>query len=61
MCVEGTILGCSKEAYDPYTGEVTTERRIVPTHYKFPQTGEILPVEDPENWTYDDAAEDRAA
>jgi hypothetical protein len=61
MCVEGMILGGRSEASDPETGEITTERRVVPTHYKYPQTGENLPVEDPENWTYDDAAEGSVA
>jgi hypothetical protein len=59
LCVEHMILGGCDEVCDPKSGEITTERRVVPTHYKFPQTGEILPVEDPENWTYDDAAEGR--
>jgi hypothetical protein len=38
---------------NPNTGEIPTlEWSVQPTHYKCPQTGALLPVENPETWVY---------
>jgi ferredoxin-NADP reductase len=38
---------------DPQTGEVTTStRRVLPSHFKCPQSGNCLDVENPEVWVY---------
>jgi hypothetical protein len=51
-------LGPVEEAVDPDTGEiVTTARWVLPTHYKCPQSGAVLPVENPEVWVYLDDGE----
>ena len=58
LCVEGMHLGPVEEAVDPDTGEIaTTARWVVPTHYKCPQSGALLPVENPEVWVYLDDGE----
>ena len=58
MCVEDMQLGPVEESADLETGEVTnTARRILPTHYKCPQSGAVLPVENPEVWVYLDGGE----
>ena len=60
---EGMELGPAVETADPETGEITnTSRAVLPTHYKSPQTGALLEVENPEIWVYpadDDAEADR--
>ena len=44
-------------APDPDTGEVHVQtRRVLPSHFKCPQTGAVLPVENPEIWVYHDAS-----
>ena len=41
------------EEVDPETGEVTPARvAVLPTHYKSPQTGALLEVENPHVWVY---------
>ncbi|RMG35306.1 MAG: hypothetical protein D6720_07430, partial [Gammaproteobacteria bacterium] len=52
LCVEGmTVPG--PERVDEETGEiVATPLPVLPTHYKCPQTGAALPVEDPTVWIY---------
>ena len=52
LCVEGmTVPG--PERIDEETGEiVATGLPVLPTHYKCPQTGAALPVEDPTVWIY---------
>ena len=58
LCVEGMHLGPMDEVVDPSTGEVvTTGRWVLPTHYKCPQSGAVLPVENPEVWVYLDDGE----
>lgn len=55
MCVQDMRLGGSVERIDPITGEVTEEVNIImPTHYKCPQSGAMLPIEDPGTWIYHD-------
>jgi putative DNA primase/helicase len=58
LCVEGMYLVPLEEAVDPDTGEVvTTARWVLPTHYKCPQSGAVLPVENPQAWVYLDDGE----
>jgi hypothetical protein len=53
LCVEDMRLGPSMERVDPETGEVITTGTLVPpTRYKCPQSGAVLPVEDPSQWRY---------
>jgi hypothetical protein len=52
LCVEQMTLP-GKEQIDTDTGEITHSHLVVkPTHYKCPQTGAVLPVEDPDVWIY---------
>jgi len=45
LCVEGMELGTGKDQVDAATGEVIPERlAVLPSHYKCPQTGAVLPV-----------------
>jgi hypothetical protein len=54
MCVEGMCLP-GTEQIDTDTGEITrSQLTIKPTHYKCPQSGAVLPVEDPNVWIYHD-------
>jgi len=53
LCVEGMTFGPDIESVDPQTGEVTTRaRRVLPSHFKCPQSGNCLDVENPEVWVY---------
>lgn len=57
LCVEGMVL--RKWLGDPYsTGEFDPSKAfdmpVLPTHYKCPQSGAALPVENPETWVYQD-------
>ena len=53
LCVENMELGTGKDQVDPATGEVMHELLLVlPSHYKCPQTGAVLPVENPAVWVY---------
>lgn len=53
LCVEDMRLARAIGEPDPETGEVRTEALMVlPSHYKCPQTGASLPVENPEIWIY---------
>lgn len=53
LCVEGMTFGCGVESIDAETGEVTTiPQRVLPSHFKCPQTGHCLEVENPEIWVY---------
>jgi len=52
LCVEQMALP-GKETIDTDTGEITHSHLVVkPTHYKCPQTGAVLPVENPDVWIY---------
>ena len=56
LCVEDMRLTTAAEP-DPDTGEVQVHTlRVVPSHFKCPQTGAVLPVENPEIWVYQDAS-----
>ena len=53
LCVEGMELGTGDERADAATGELVPERlAVLPSHYKCPQTGAVLPVENPAVWVY---------
>lgn len=53
LCVEDMRLTRTIGPPDPDSGEIKTEIVLVlPTHYKCPQSGAILPVENPEVWVY---------
>jgi uncharacterized protein YndB with AHSA1/START domain len=59
MCVEGMLLRMPAGDPDPDTGEVPMkEVRVLPSHYKCPQSGAALPVENPEVWVYLDDVTD---
>ena len=53
LCVEGMAAPTGAEAVDPETGEVIQATiAVLPTHYKSPQTGALLEVENPQVWVY---------
>jgi hypothetical protein len=53
LCVEGMVMPTDGEDVDPATGEVTPASfAVLPTHYKSPQTGALLEVENPHVWVY---------
>jgi len=53
LCVEGMAAPAEEEAVDPETGEVLPATvAVLPTHYKSPQTGALLEVENPHVWVY---------
>lgn len=53
LCVEGMVMPMGGEEVDPETGEVSPARvSVLPTHYKSPQTGALLEVENPHVWVY---------
>ena len=55
LCVEGMVLRTLAEEPDPETGELPLrELTVLPTHFKCPQSGAALPVENPEVWVYQD-------
>jgi hypothetical protein len=59
LCVEGMQFGAPVDEVDPTTGEVTTTTRSVqPSHFKCPQSGLSLQVENPAVWVYPEGGED---
>lgn len=53
LCVEDMLLTRAIGAPDEMTGEFQTDSlKVYPTHYKCPQTGALLPVENPDVWIY---------
>ncbi len=59
LCVEGMQFGVPVEHVDPDTGEVTTTARpVLPSHFKCPQSGLCLQVENPAVWVYQDGPDD---
>ncbi|MFO0520775.1 MAG: AAA family ATPase [bacterium] len=53
LCVEGMAAPTGAEGVDPDTGEVIPATiAVLPTHYKSPQTGALLEVENPQVWVY---------
>ena len=58
MCVEGMEIPRAEPDLDPQTGEITDVMiPLLPTHFKQPNDGAILPVENPEIWVYHDGGE----
>jgi hypothetical protein len=59
LCVEGMTFGIPDETADTVTGEIATSpRRVLPSHYKCPQSGSVFEVENPEVWVYPEGSED---
>lgn len=61
VCVEGMQVAIETDISQD-TGEVIlTEKLILPTHYKCPCTGALLPVENPYVWVYQQEFDDDIA
>lgn len=57
LCVEAMEFSSGEETIDPQTGELTPQTvPVLPSHYKCPQTGAALPVENPQVWVYREEA-----
>ena len=53
LCAEGMTLPTGTESIDLDTGEIIqTFADVLPSHYKCPQTGAAMPVENPSVWVY---------
>lgn len=53
LCTEGMIIPGNGETADPDTGEISpTMLEVLPSHFKCPQSGGSLPVENPRVWVY---------
>jgi hypothetical protein len=53
LCVEGMVLNMLAGEPDPDTGELPQRAlKTLPTHYKCPQSGAAMPVENPDVWVY---------
>ena len=60
LCVEAMRLATSREHVAADTGEITSELiDVLPSHYKCPHSGAVLPVENPSVWVYRDTEEAR--
>lgn len=58
LCVEDMRLIRPSDPPDPVTDEVAEKAFLVmPTHYACPQTGALLPVENPDIWIYQEDIE----
>ena len=58
LCVEDMRFQACPESLDADTDEVgPPPLSILPTHFKCPQTGALLPVEDPHTWIYHEELE----
>ena len=58
LCIEGMEILTGEERVDPETGEIEPAHSVLlPTHYKCPQSGTVLEVEDPSAWVYPDGEE----
>ncbi len=61
LCVDGMLFR-PEESTDPITGEIVQiEVPVLPSHYKCPQTGVALEVENPAIWVYPETAEEASA
>jgi hypothetical protein len=57
LCVEAMEFPTGTETIDPQTGELAPRTiPVLPSHYKCPQTGAALPVENPHVWVYREEA-----
>jgi hypothetical protein len=51
LCVKDMVLQTDAEHVNSETGEVEPAVvKVVPTHFMCPQTGAVLPVENPDVW-----------
>jgi hypothetical protein len=56
LCVERMEVPTGEEITDSETGEVIPQmKRFLPTHFRSPSNGALLPVENPEVWVYNDS------
>lgn len=59
LCVQDMTFGEPEYDVDKETGEAGPIRnRVLPSHFKCPQTGACLPVENPQKWVYPQGVED---
>jgi hypothetical protein len=59
LCVEGMVLNTHTGEPDPDTGELPLRPLgVLPTHYKCPQSGAAMPVENPDVWVYQEISND---
>ena len=59
LCVEGMVLNTQAGEPDPDTGELPLRPLgVLPTHYKCPQSGAAMPVENPDVWVYQEISND---
>lgn len=59
LCVEGMVLNTHAGEPDPDTGELPLRPLgVLPTHYKCPQSGAAMPVENPDVWVYQEISND---
>lgn len=55
LCVEGMVARVPAGPVDTTTGEISLcEKLVLPTHFKCPQSGAPMPVENPAIWVYRD-------
>ncbi|MBL0320104.1 MAG: AAA family ATPase [Alphaproteobacteria bacterium] len=53
LCVEDMEMPTDKTDINPITGEVMPIfKRLLPTHFRSPSDGSLMPIEDPEIWIY---------
>lgn len=58
LCVEAMTFATGDETADPVTGEILPVRiAVLPSHYKCPQSGAAMPVENPHVWVYPEGVE----
>ncbi len=59
LCVEGMVLHMLGTTPDSTTGELPMrDFGVLPTHFKCPQSGAAMPVENPDVWVYQDDIND---
>ena len=55
LCVKQMLLKTDLESVDPQTGEIVPLlKRVLPSDFMCPETGAMLPVENPEVWIDED-------
>ena len=61
LCVEGMLLPIETGICEESGEVMVTEKTVLPTHYKCPCTGALLPVENPYVWVYQQEFDDDIA
>jgi hypothetical protein len=57
LCVEGMEVPTDKTEMDTVTGKpIPVFKRLLPTHFRSPSDGGLMPIEDPEIWIYHEGA-----